>query len=224
MSEKSVLELAKNWGYQPLARSHPDSLGYGRLLVAIRKQPTGRHFDPWRMHVRIRDQYGLSRWITSSWLSPLEGSSHVCPGLITLHDRSDKQVYFFAFGGTLEATRGADEVVYELRSPAPILELTGHDETVQDQLASETDVLLGEIEVRWGTDEKGFSRRLAQVDPIQFYLATLQSLPRRYEHAHALEGTYHELHNALCREREWLDEKGQWPVKPTAIEDLLAPA
>lgn len=224
MDEESVLELVKSWGYRPLTKPHPDSLGYGRLLVAIRKQPTEQHFDPQRLHLRLRDEHGLAKWRTLSWLSPLEGSGHVCPCLITLHDRSDKRVYFFTFGGTLEATPGADKTVYELRSPAPILELTGRDETVQDQLASETGELLGEIEVQWKADEKGFSRRLAQVDPAQFYLATLQSLPHRYEHTHALEDTYHELHDALCREREWLAEKGQWPTQSAALEDLLAPA
>jgi hypothetical protein len=224
MSEQSVLELVKDWGYYPFARPHPDSLGYGRLLVAIRRQPTGRHFDPQKLHLRLRDEYGLAKWSTLSWLSPLKGSGHACPGLVTLHDRSGKQVYFFTFGGALEATPGADEMVYELRSPAPILELTSHDETVQDQVASETEELLGEIEVKWGEDEKGFSRRLAEVDPLQFYRAALQSLLYRYEHVHTLEQVYHELHDAICREREWFSEKGQWPAKPSALEHLLAPS
>jgi hypothetical protein len=37
MSEQSVLELMKNWGYYQLAKPHPDSPGYSGLLVAIRK-------------------------------------------------------------------------------------------------------------------------------------------------------------------------------------------
>jgi len=222
MSEKSVLELVKDWGYQLLAKPHPDSLGYGRLLVAILKQPTGRHFDPHSLHLRLRDEYGLVKLRTLSWLAPLEGSGHACPGLITLHDRSNKQVNFFSFGGTLEETLKEGEMVYELRSPAPILELAGRDETVQDQLASETEELLGEIEVKWGADEKGFSRRLAAADPLQFYLAVLQSLLRRYEQAHSLERAYHKLHEALSRERDWFSEKGQWPAKPPTLEELLA--
>jgi hypothetical protein len=225
MDEQSVLELMKDWGYYLLAKPYPDSLGYGRLLVAIRKQPTGEHFDPQRIELHLRDEYGLAVRRILSWLSPLESIAHACPGLITLHDRSDKQVYFFSFGGTLEETPGVDEMVYELRSPAPVLRLTGlDDEAVQDQLASETEELLGEIEVKWGTDEGGFSRRLATVDPLWFYRAVLQSLLRRYERAQPLDRVYHDLHDALCREREWLAEKGQWSAQSSTLEDLLAPA
>ena len=84
--------------------------------------------------------------------------------------------------------------------------------------------MLGEIEVRWGADEKGFSRRLATVEPFQFYLATLQSLLHRFEHARALEEAYHALYDALRRERNWLESKHQWPAKPPTIEELFAPS
>ena len=41
MDEQSLLELVENWGYYLFAKSHDSSPGYTRLLVAIRKQPTG---------------------------------------------------------------------------------------------------------------------------------------------------------------------------------------
>ncbi len=92
MIEQSVLELMKNWGYYPLAKPHPGSPAYSGLLVAIRKEPTGKHFDSQTLHLRLRDEYGGARWRILSWLSPLEGVGHVCPGMITLQDRSGKQV------------------------------------------------------------------------------------------------------------------------------------
>lgn len=149
MDEQSVLELMKHWGYFPLPKPHPDSPGYSGLPVAIREQPTGKHFDLQTLHLRLRDEKGLARWRTLSWLSPLQaGTDHACAGLITLRDRSDKRVDFFTFGGTLEETSAPGEIVYALRSPAPVLELTAHDETVPDQLASETELLMGEMEER----------------------------------------------------------------------------
>jgi hypothetical protein len=223
MSERSVLELMKDWGYYPLAKPHPGSPGYSGLLVAIRKEPTGKHFDPQSLHLHLRDEYGGARWRTLSWLSPLEGAGHVCPGVITLHSQSGKQVEFFAFGGSLEMTSGVGEMVYSLRSPAPVLELTAQEETVSDQLAAETEELLGRIEVKWGKDEKGFNRRLARVDALQFYLATLASILHHYEQVHVLEQAHHDLFAALRREREWLVEEALWPAKPSALEDLLAP-
>ena len=223
MNEQRVVELIKNWGYYTLPKPHPDSLGHSGLLVAIRKESTGKHFDPQTLHLRLRDEYSGVRWRALSWLSPLEGPGHVCPGIVTLQDRSGKQVEFFTFGGSLEVTLEPEKMVYSLRSPAPVLELTAPKETVPDQLAAETEELLGRIEVKWGTDEKGFSQRLAEVDSLQFYLATLGSILHHYEQAHILEETYHELFAALQREREWLVEKHLWPAKPSVLEDLLAP-
>jgi hypothetical protein len=223
VTEQSVLELMKGRGYYPLAKPHPESPGYSGILVAIREEPTGRHFAPQTLHLRLRDEHGGAGWRTLSWWSPLEGGVHACPGMITLQDRSGKQVEFFAFGGSLEVTPGPGEMIYSLHSPAPVLELTIPEETVSDQLAAETEELLGRIEVKWGKDEKGFSQRLAEVDALQFYLSALASIINHYEQVHILQKAYHELFAALRREREWLVEKHLWPAKPLALEDLLAP-
>jgi hypothetical protein len=223
VAEQSVFELMKNWGYYPLAKSHPESLGYTGLLVAIRHEPTGKHFDPQALHLHLRDESCSAKWRTLSWLSPLEGTGHVCPGAVTLEDRSGKEIQFFTFGGSLEMTSGSGEMVYSLQSPAPVLELVAPEETIPDQLAAETEELLGRIEVKWGEDEEGFRRRLAEVDPLQFYIATLGSILHHYEQIHILEEAYHELVAALRQEREWLIEKHLWPAKSLALEDLLAP-
>jgi hypothetical protein len=223
MNEQSVFELMKNWGYYPLAKPHPGSPGHTGLLVAIRKEPTGKHFDPQMLHLRLRDEYGGAEWKTLSWLSPLEGVGHACPGTITLQDRLGKLVEFFTFGGSLGMTSGPGEMIYSLHSPAPVLELTAQEETFPDQLAIETEEQLGKIEVKWGKDEKGFSRRLAEVDSLQFYLATLGSILRHYEQVDILEKAHREFFAALRREREWLVQKRLWPAKPLALEDLLAP-
>jgi hypothetical protein len=163
MDKQSVLELMKDWGYYPLAKPHPDSPGYSGLLVAIRKEPTSKHFDVQMLRLRLRDEHGRAKSRAFIWLSPLEGTGHVCPGAVTLEDRSGKQVDFFTFGGALETTSGPGEIVYSLRSPAPVLELTTPEETVPDQLAIETEELLGRIGVKWGEDEEGFNQRLAEV-------------------------------------------------------------
>lgn len=223
MDEQSLLELMRNWGYYLLPKSHRDSPGYTGLLIAIRQQPTGEHFDPQRLRLRLQDADGVVRWRTLDWLTPLEASAHACPGRLILRDRFDKSVEFFTFGGTLEVTSGPGEMVYSLRSPAPILELTDHLETVPNQLAAETESLMDEVAVRWGLDEDGFEQRLAEVAPLRFYLASVQSILLHYERARALEQVYRELYETLRREREWLIEEGLWPANPPMPEDLLAP-
>ena len=79
-------------------------------------------------------------------------------------------------------------------------------------MASETEALIGELEVRWGSDEEGFTRRLTQVDPLQFYVATLGSILARYEQDHTLQETFHEFYLALRNEKGRLLERGQWPT------------
>lgn len=223
VNEQSVLELIKNWGYYSLAKPHPDSPGHSGLLVAIRKEPTGKHFDVQTLRLRLRDEYGAAKWRTFIWLSPLESAGHVCPGTVTLEDRLGKQVEFFTFGGSLEMTLGSGEMVYSLRSPAPVLDLTMPEETVADQLAFETEELLGRIGVKWGENERGFNQRLAEVHPFQFYVTALGSILRHYEQGHVLEEAHHKFVAMLRREREWLIEKSLWPAKSLALEDLLAP-
>jgi hypothetical protein len=227
MEEQSILHLMENWGYYLLPKSHPDSPGYTGLLVAIRKLPTEKHFDPKTIRLRLRDEYDQARWTTLGLHSPVElpikASIHACPGEVILRDHTDKRADFFVFGGSLEAVSVPGETVYSLRSPAPILRLTDDPESVPDQVASETEALIGELRVRWGSDEEGFARRLAQVDPFQFYLATLQAILARYERDHhALQDAFHVFYLALRDEKRRLMDGGQWPAILPALEELLA--
>ncbi len=230
MEKQSILQVMENWGYYLLPKPHPDSPGHTGLLVAIRKQPTGKHFDPQSMRVWLRLLHAgheevrwTTLWIDSPRELPIRGSIQVCPGRVLLRDRRDKRVSFFVFGGSLEAVSVPDETVYSLRSGAPILQVTENKESVSDQLAFETEELMGELQVRWGLDDEGFARRLAQVDPLQFYLGALNSILARYEHDHALQETFREFYLVLHNERRWLVERGQWPATPPSVEELLTP-
>ena len=223
MNEGSLLKLMKGWGYYLLPQSHRDSPGYTGVLVAIREQPTGKHFDPMMLYLPLRDVTGVAKWMKFGWSSPPADSSHVCPGRVILGDRFDKRIEFFTFGGSLEVTSGPGEMVCSLCSPAPVLELIAQQETIPDQLACETESLMGKVKARWGLDDIGFNRRLAEVDPLQFYLASLQSILLQYERVPTLDEVYHECRDALFQEKEWLVAKDLWPVNPLRLEGLLAP-
>lgn len=223
VDKQSLLKTMENFGYYLLPSSHPDSPGYTGLLTAIRKQPTGMHYDPKTLRLPLRDAKDTITWRTLSCQSPAPDSSQVCPGRVILSDRSDKRIEFFTFGGLLEITSEQGEMICLLRSAAPILELTVPEETIPDQLAAETESLMAASHARWGRNDEGFSRRLADVDPFQFYLASLNSILQHCEHVHALEFTYHEFCEALHREKNWLVAEGLWSANPPMLEDLLAP-
>jgi hypothetical protein len=223
VNEQSLSNIMEDLGYYLLSPSHCDSPGYTGLLVAIRKQPTGTHYDPKTLRLPLRDAKRTVDWRTLSWLSPAADSSQVCPGRAILSDRFDERIEFFTFGGLLEVTCEPGEMMYLLRSAAPILQLTAPEETIPDQMAAETESLIAEAHARWGRNDEGFSRRLAEVDPFRFYLASLHSILLRYEHVDALELTYHVFCEALNREKNWLVAEGLWPANPPMLEDLLAP-
>lgn len=223
MDEQSLPEIMRNRGYHLLAPSHCHSLGYTGLLVAIRKQSTGRHYDPKTLRLPLRDAKGTITRRTLSWLSPGADSSQVCPGRVILSDRFDERIEFFTFGGLLEVACEPGEMICVLRSEAPILELTAPEETIPDLMATETESLIAGVHARWGGNDEGFSRRLADADPFQLYLASLHSILLHCERVHALELTHHGFCEALHREKNWLVAEGLWPASPPMLEDLLAP-
>lgn len=213
----------EDWGYYLLPKAHPSSPGYIGLRVAIREMPTRLHFDPESIHLRLRGKDGTARWITLRLEAPFQETRHVCPGRVILHDRVDKRVFFFVFGGSLTAVTAPDKTVYSLHSPAPILELTDTVESVPDQLASETEAMVGKLQARWGYDDAGFGRCLAQLDGLEFYLASLHTILLRYKQSRALQASFDDLYGALLTEKAWLMKAEKWPASPPILEKLLAP-
>lgn len=223
MSEQWLIHQMENWGYYLLPRSHPHSPGHSGLLVAIRETPTEMHFDPESMRLRLVDEHDGVDWVTLSLQWFFRGSRRVFPGRVILRDRTDKRVEFFAFGGSLEVTHIPGETVYSLQAPAPILEITGPLETIPDQLAFETEVLLGEMEARWRPNEEQFTQRVTQVDPLEFYTASIQSILVRYRQSQPLRDMFCDLYDALVEEKDRLMKAAQWPATPHTLEELLQP-
>jgi len=190
--------------------------------VAIRGEPTGGDFHTETVHVLLREEDGVARWRMLRWGSHLPSAMRVCPGRITLCDRDDRRAVFFSFGGSLEAIVAPEVAIYEVRSPVPILGITVFESPASEQLAGEVEAVMAEVETKWGSD-KEFSRRLAQIEPLDFYLAVLQSLHSRFEHSRALQESSRNLYNTIHREREWFTGIGQWPSSPITAEELLSP-
>jgi hypothetical protein len=149
MDDGSVLKAIEGLGCRLLPQTHRHSPGGSGLLVAIRKEPTGKRFDPKTMRLRLRNMRGVAQQRSLSLLSPNPDSDRVCPGHVILSDRFDKRVEFYTFGGSLQVIFAQDAQVYALRSTAPVLELVAEEDTVPDQLAAETESLLSQLEVRW---------------------------------------------------------------------------
>jgi hypothetical protein len=75
----------------------------------------------------------------------------------------------------------------------------------------------------WHGDEEGFARRLAEVEPLRFYVASIHSLLSEHAASEDLADVYRELDRVLAAEREWLREQDLWPAAPPHLTDLLWP-
>lgn len=218
---EGIASAVERWGYRAFPREEGD-FGYGRLLVAIRKEPTERHFDPEKVRFRLRDASGDVRRRTASWRVPVEESGRLLPGSAALKDRHGKEVEFFTFGGTVDHAKTESAVVYVFDSPAPILEFAAAEETVSDQFAYEAEGTLGELEEqydeRWG---RGFDHRLAEIEPLSLYIAILDAILSRYEKAPCLEKAFHTLYDALSLEKRMLQAADAWPKSSPELQELV---
>jgi hypothetical protein len=223
MSAQTVSVHLDNWGYQISPESDYYSAGYNELDIAIRERPTNRHYDPESVRLQVKDRDGFASWITLELGSSFRDSRHVCPGRIILHDRVDKRVQFFSFGGSLEVSAEPGAVVYSLHSTAPVLGLSELAQRVTDQFIFEIEAIMGERRANWGVNDAGFDQRLAEADPLPFYLASVFSILVRLKDIPALQQSLADLYAMLSRERAWLQEMDYWPASPPRLEELLAP-
>ena len=53
MNEKIMLGLMTEWGYSLLPKAHAYSLGHPGLLVTVHPAPTGLHYDPDSLRLRL---------------------------------------------------------------------------------------------------------------------------------------------------------------------------
>ncbi len=213
----------EHWGYYLLPEVHPHFPGYTGLLVAIRAQPTRQHYDPESVRLEWFNSAGVPEMVTLGLQTPIHRARHVCPGPIVLNDRRDKQENFFSFGGTVESTATANEIVFVIRSSAPLLWLTRDGDTDTDQLAAEFGRLVAQVRAEEGERDEVFFRRLGGADPKALYVASSYTLMTEYDQSPELRECSPRLENMLHEEEGWLKAAGEWPPVPTTLHLLLYP-
>jgi len=217
----SLLRQLENRGYYLLPKSHPRSPGYTGVLVAVREAPTRMHFDPESMRVEMVSHDGMPNRMTLGFRLPAPESQRVCVGSVVLSDREHKGGEFFTFGGPLESVSVPGETVYSLRSAAPILELT-MQETPAHQLAAEAEAQIARARAKTKTSDQGFAWRLAHVDALQLYIATIHSVFLAYQNSPNLQEASGELYEIALAEKYWLEQMAHWPVRPSTVQELLS--
>jgi hypothetical protein len=155
----------------------PDRAGPAYLLVALRGQPTLRHFDPEVVEFWVdRDGRGARERVTRAGDLPIDRVFSWGPIRIT--DRLGVANDFLAFGGRVRAEMVDDAVVVVFTSPAPILRRGGHSQGLDmgaDHLGAFFSRLL--LAVDFVPD---FERQAAEAEVLARYAAFLDDAARRF--------------------------------------------
>jgi hypothetical protein len=186
--------LLANLGFTLINGSQPGMRG-SHLLVALRSQPTLRHFDP--EAVTFYEPAGAkARPATVDRSLALRRPARpVLWGHVHVVDRLAEENRFLSFGGVLRAAAiregHEDMIVLDLLSPGPILRWGGHSQG--------TDALSGAIGAFFGRlivpidFTPGVEARIDGVSPEVLYAAFLMDLVDRSAAARRIRSSAGEL-------------------------------
>lgn len=199
--------LLQDLGFSLINSDQPRALGGAHLLVALRDQPTLRHFDtevltywaPLEPHAAqvALDRKALERRPAAPWPRP------VLWGHVHLVDRLAVENRFLTFGGELRLAVISPQLsVLDLASPAPIVRWGGHSQDT-DPLATEVGAFFGRLIVPVDYQD-GAERRLKTEDPVAIYAAFLAWADARLDRIAAASGARSPLQSWIDREEQRL--------------------
>jgi hypothetical protein len=172
MLSTSTLNQLEEWGYLLLPPVHPNSLGFGGLLVLIRDTPVEAIFCPRTIVCSLGTSAAPpARSVLTTGVTPPE-AQQVGAGAIRVVGKAGETQHFFSFGGTVSAESHPHEIVYFFQSPAPILALRGHD--VASLFAAEAEAMLAVDQARLKLTDEKFSAYLSEQAPLALYKQALQ--------------------------------------------------
>jgi hypothetical protein len=155
----------------------PDRPGPGYLLIALRQEPTLRHYDPEAVEYWVTEaDRGVRRTLTRETRLPIE--TEFSWGPIRIVDRLHETNEYLTFGGHVSADVVDGVVIAVFISPAPLLRRGGHSQA-WDEGAESLGAFFGRflIAVDYAP---GFEARAAQADPVTRYAAFLADAMARY--------------------------------------------
>jgi len=187
----------------------PDRPGPASLLLAIRAEPSLRHYDPESVEywVTVAGR-GVRRTLTRDTRLPLE--TEFSWGLIRVTDRLHVTNEYLTFGGRLSADLIDGVVVAVFTSPAPLLSRGGHSQG-WDPGAEQLGAFFGRFLLTIDYTP-GFETHSAQADPLSRYAAFLADATARYRASPALRASEPDLWALLKAEERRLrtDHPAEW--------------
>ncbi len=217
----------RTFGYYFHPAREEDAVGYSRLDITIRDQPTHQHYDPESVRIPVLTDRGEIQEYKIAHPWALGNSLDASAGRVELRDRKGEAIHAFTFGGQLEIQSGHDATMCSLKSPAPILHLIldeptrlGHNP--QTLLALEVEALLARRRASWVSHLTTYQERLAALDPLALYIASLRSMSMRFEDfPSAWKSANVELLNLIHSELSRLGKRSVDSQSCQSLDDLV---
>jgi hypothetical protein len=179
----------------------PDRPGPARLLLAMRAEPTLRHYDPEAVEYWVtQDGRGRRRILNRETRLPIEATFSW--GLIKIVDRLHVTNEYLTFGGHLSADAVDGVVIAVFTSPAPLLSRGGHSQG-WDPGAEKLGAFFGRFLLAIDY-APGFEARVATADPVVRYAAFLADTMARYRASSVLRAEQPDLWALLQAEERRL--------------------
>jgi hypothetical protein len=175
-SENEAADTLRDLGFTLLNSDQPAAAGGSQLLVALRAEPTLRHFDPERVDCWVAAA-GRGRALPIDRRSA-PGDRVILWGHVHVSDRLRVENRFLTFGGRLQVA----DVTPDLRivrhvSPGPVVRWGGHSQGL-DLLAGEIGAFFGRLIVPVDYLPGGEARVSAE-PPEHLYAAFLRDAAAR---------------------------------------------
>jgi hypothetical protein len=202
-----------------LLQSHRPGPSGSHLVVALRRMPTKRHFDPEAIGF-YAPSAGRGTMATIDRRGALHPPTRpVLWGHVHVIDRYEIENRFLTFGGTLRAAElSPDLTVVDLVSPGPIVRWGGHSQGT-DRLATEIGAFFGRLIVPVDI-RPGMEGYVDGLRPEVLYSAFLADVDRRLA-SERVRGADDELLGWLSIERTRLEADGAtWEAGRAALREL----
>ena len=205
--------------FAPPESSHAP--GGSRLDIFINEKPTEHHFDPEKLHMWVMAKEKPTELLTIRHPWDFTPTYQALAGTIEVIDRYGKKEEAYTFGGSLKIESQKTFTVCTLESSAPILEISSADQ-IPMLFIEEIEILLAERRAELLSKPHTYEKHLINADPFTLYLACLNALIDKFEHAHRKDGLHiNEFLNFLHVEGKRLKDKGLTPRHVPALEEIL---
>lgn len=210
------------FGFYFYPSKYNHDLGHAALDVYLASKPQGWIFDTQGATFAVADDEAIYHLqVTHPWPQPQQRFA-VSKGPFFMVSHDGKVVEGYCVGGDLEIETRDDTTCCHLTSPAPIFDLETPS-TFTNLVVPEVEAELARLRAEWTGRDSEFDRRLAQIPPLAFFVASLNLL-HCYLHRlpqFAINDQVMDDRATISLAIHALKDAGDWPANPPSLRALL---